>query len=62
MGTAMMVLVVRLGTGCGVHVQGSFQDLTHYYDENTIYWPGHKAWAYEIRRFNFSTPWNRTFW
>ncbi len=50
--TLMMPIIVKC----------AMVDLTHYLDNNTIYWPGHRPWEYEIRRFNWTTISNFTTW
>ena len=43
-------------------VEGSMQDLTHYYDDHVIRWPGHKPWVYNLNRKPFVTITNKTLW
>ena len=43
-------------------VEGSMQDLTHYYDNHVIRWPGHKPWVYNLNRKPFITITNKTLW
>ena len=38
------------------------QDLSYYYDEHLIRWPGHKPWIYNTVQKNFTTPTNLTLW
>ncbi len=43
-------------------VESKMQDLTHYFDNHTIKWPGHKPWIYNIHRGNFETPTGKNLW
>ena len=44
------------------YVEGSMQDLTHYYDDHVIGWPGHKPWVYNFNRGPIKTISNTTLW